>query len=1103
MRMFAKFAGRIFLSALLPAALLAAGCAGGKKPAVVTAAKGDVVKGSLTAIDVNDTQDEIQITVSATSELKPNVFRLSDPPKVIIDLPDTTLGEVKGPISVNNDFISEINLNQFDDAAGSLSRIVIALNRYADYQIQTDGNKLALKILKKAIGEEDETALSAEGVPEEKILGEEFVPTEEGKDLPQANAILDVSREDMPEAVTFRLSADGKLPESIDDFVLSDPARIVVDIPGVSNKYPGGGKIEVNDDNIKDVRLGEHDGKLRVVFDLKSDNAPSYTLDTKGQTLVVTIVKSSPVGEDVAESVKSADTGSSEDIMDQEVAGEKIAEPSPIPEETVDEILPESEFPGSAKVASAGEGGSEESAGTAAAEGEQEAGAVPAENAAQEPELAGAAEEPAVAELKGENVAVEPESGVVAEEAPTAPGEETAVEEEAALAGPEEEVPVESEEAELPPSPSVKLSKLEFHQVKDKNTGKPYSRITLKTDGPVSYEERMEDGRWVMELPGTSVPPAYRRQLDTSAFGGPVKKVSAVEQDGSSAIIVELSSPVKPRVSQEGDVINIDFENPVVAPRKPSVEEGAALAAAEVSFKDDESIDEEIGEEPGADEVVAGTDLKKGKKEGAEDELSYLEEETVSPEERYIEYSKPKKGRYDYVTETIIRDTRSGIGSSGTFYTESSTTRKVWRGRRINLNFKNADIRSIFRLLADISKLNIIVSDDVQGTVTVRLMNVPWDQAMAIILESKGLGAVKMGNIIRIAPADQLKKERELAAAARKAAEQAEELELMLLPVSYATAEDMSERVKSVLTERGKVDVDTRTNTLIIRDIRSALEKAKALVKSLDTQTPQVSIEARIVEATTNYTKAFGIQWGAVAKFGSSTGNPTGVFFPNSVTAQGNVDNGATTTVFGTPIALNYPSNQAPNAAMALRLGSINGVVDLDLQLGLLENSGQGKIISSPKVTVLDNESATIMQGTKIPFITQTSNSGSNVRFENAVVSLEVTPHVTADGAVFMQVTATRNFPDYSNAVQGNPTIQMREATTKVLVKSGNTTVIGGVYSLTKTDSKSGFPYLSRIPIIGWLFRSMDKVRSRQELLVFITPRIVGDERRVVKDIRS
>jgi type IV pilus assembly protein PilQ len=646
-----------------------------------------------------------------------------------------------------------------------------------------------------------------------------------------------------------------------------------------------------------------------------------------------------------------------------------------------------------------------------------------------------------------------------------------------AEAAPPEAEPVPPPSAEAPAAEPVReaavvITGVGFKQLKDRNQ----SRVMIRAnEAGFAYTTRDEPGSIVVTIPNSRLEkPILRREFDTREFRTAITSIAPQGQNGAMEFVIGLEQQVAYSVNQEGADLYVDVEVPAEILRKQTADQVRTGAPAE--------------------ETTAP----------AEEAEVMLSAEQVRPT-RDVE--APKARDYRYVKESFMSD--SGAGEAGGALSDMAAILageyrgRSFTGRKISLDFKDAEIRSIFRLLADISKFNLIISDDVGGRVTVRLNNVPWDQAFAIILQTKGLWFEKYGNIVRIAPAEKLRQERELAAATARASQAAKPLDVLFKPVSYATANDLVRQVRSVLTDRGTVDVDTRTNTLIIKDIRESLEKAKKMVEILDTQTPQVSIESRIVEASTNFTRSFGIVWGGQANFSSATGNPTGAFFPNSIGAQGLGAGAGATTFSGLPVALNYPSPLGQNAGIGLRLGSINNVVDLDVALGLMESQGNAKLISSPKITVLDNEAATISAGTRIPFVTTTSNSGSSVRFENAVTSLNVTPHITNDGSISMQIAATRNEPNFSQLVQGNPVVDQRQASTKVLVKSGNTTVLGGIYSIRTGSVKDSLPGVSKIPIIGWLFRNYSKELRRTELLIFVTPRIVGDEREAVRDIRG
>jgi type IV pilus assembly protein PilQ len=428
-----------------------------------------------------------------------------------------------------------------------------------------------------------------------------------------------------------------------------------------------------------------------------------------------------------------------------------------------------------------------------------------------------------------------------------------------------------------------------------------------------------------------------------------------------------------------------------------------------------------------------------------------------------------------------------------------------YNGRRVDFNVKDIDIKNLLGAIAEISKKNIIVADDVKGTVTIKLRNVPWDQALDIILKSKQLGREEVGNIIRVAPIVTLRAEQKEAADAAKSSLALQPLRVRLIPVNYADAKNLVDKLKDTLTDRGTVSVDGRTNTLIVKDVQEALLRAEGIVRNLDTQTPEVLIESRIVEAATSFSRQVGIQWGGNVSFAPTTGNPTGLIFPNIVQAAGAADdasaplnglNGITTPNF----AVNMPAPIGINngGGIGFVLGSAGGAANLNLRLSAAENSGTIKTISSPRAVTLDNVESSIGQGVSIPF-SQTSAAGVNTTFIEARLELRVTPHVTQEGSIQMKVQVTNNQPNPQlTGANGQPSISRREARTEVLVKDGDTTVIGGIYTRRNSESWNEVPLLSRIPILGWLFKKKAVQDDRTELLIFITPRIVNRSQSVV-----
>jgi type IV pilus assembly protein PilQ len=424
-------------------------------------------------------------------------------------------------------------------------------------------------------------------------------------------------------------------------------------------------------------------------------------------------------------------------------------------------------------------------------------------------------------------------------------------------------------------------------------------------------------------------------------------------------------------------------------------------------------------------------------------------------------------------------------------------------GRRIDLDLKDADIHNVLRLLADVGQVNIITADNVGGQVTIRMRNVPWDQALDVVLQSKKLGKDRKANIIRVAPLSDLEKEREMAIARRKQELQLAPLETRLVPVSYAEASQIQARAKDLLSSRGSIAVDRRTNVLIARDVAGNLDQIEELIRSLDTQTPQVLVEARIVEATSRYLRDVGIQWGGDTSFSPSTGNATGLAFPNSIGIAGGATDPQAPTAGLSPVsnsvgnpnfAVNLPAavGTGSGGAIGLTFGSVDGNLNLAVRLSAAESNGMLRVLSSPRVLTLDNHEARISQGTLIPF-SQVSAQGVQTTFQEAKLQLLVKPHVTADGGVAMHVKINRDEPDFNQtSARGDPTILKREAETELLVMDGHTAVIGGIYTRNAGRNLDQVPFFGDIPLLGLLFQHRRGSDIRGELVIFLTPRIVN-----------
>ncbi len=406
----------------------------------------------------------------------------------------------------------------------------------------------------------------------------------------------------------------------------------------------------------------------------------------------------------------------------------------------------------------------------------------------------------------------------------------------------------------------------------------------------------------------------------------------------------------------------------------------------------------------------------------------------------------------------------------------------VYTGERIQLVFDDADLRDIFQLIAEVSDLNIIVSDDVKGSVTLRLVDVPWDQALDLILDTKNLGMLKKGNVVRVLPKDQIRSMEEAKFTAARNKEKLEDLVTEVVPVSYTAIKNVEGPCKELMTERGKLTADDRNKQVIITDIPSVIDSIKKLIAILDTPERQVMIEARIVEADSTFNRNLGVNWGFT--------------FNNKLITTGWNDVTSKIGFGGNFVIPPGPAGLAEVAGIGTNITFGNLATDttiLDLRLSAMESDGSGKIISRPRVTTLNGEKAKISQGTMIPYQT-VSDDAITTELVEAALSLEVTPVINPDNSIIMEIKATNSSPGTTVATGAGaaPEIDSKEAETKVLVRDGETTVIGGIFVENTDFSENGVPILRSIPFLGNLFKSSQKNNSRSELLIFITPRIIN-----------
>ena len=391
---------------------------------------------------------------------------------------------------------------------------------------------------------------------------------------------------------------------------------------------------------------------------------------------------------------------------------------------------------------------------------------------------------------------------------------------------------------------------------------------------------------------------------------------------------------------------------------------------------------------------------------------------------------------------------------------------EVTDNRRMSLDVQGAEVETVLRSLSEFSGKNIVASKEVQGKVTLRLRNVPWRHALDIVLRAQGLGMIESGQTIVISNLDTLRKEEMDKRAAERAQEELLPMATRIIPISYANAQEMSKAVEKTLTKRGHIEVDARTNSLLVSDIDERLDKAESMIRSLDTRTPQVEIVARLVDVDHTATRSLGINW--------------------NLTNLDVFDAGANEEVHITPDPITGPAG-------TVKFGTVKGFGSLDAQLTALEVANKANIISNPRITTVNNREASVIVGQQIPLIVQDFAGNAVTQLTTIGIKLNVTPHINVGNKITMDVHPEVSDLSSQATVAGGIIINTTMADTRVMVNDGETAVIGGLIRSNESDNNRGVPVLMDIPIIGHLFRTSTKVRQKRELLIFLTPKIIGD----------
>ncbi|QKV61930.1 type IV pilus secretin PilQ [Pseudomonas sp. 43A] len=653
----------------------------------------------------------------------------------------------------------------------------------------------------------------------------------------------------------------------------------------------------------------------------------------------------------------------------------------------------------------------------------------------------------------------------------------------------------------------------------------PGDRVELKLsfDGPPPQPKGYtteSPARIALDLPGVASQLASKN-LDLGS--GNARTATVVEAKDRTRLIVSLTqlAPYNTRVEGNNLFVVVGQGAPAAAPRVAAVTPRAAVAAAAPAKAFVPK-----------NRTIRGVDFQRGTA-GEGNVVIDLSDPTIAPDIQehdgkiilsFTRTQLPDKLRVrldvkDFATpvqfvnagvsgdRTVITVEPSGTYEYSTFQTDNKLTvsirpmtvddlqkrnadRQAYVGEKLSLNFQDIDVRSVLQLIADFTNLNLVASDTVQGGITLRLQNVPWDQALDLVLKTKGLDKRKIGNVLLVAPADEIAaRERQELESQKQIAELAP-LRRELLQVNYAKAADIAKLFQSVtsaeakIDERGSITVDERTNNIIAYQTQDRLDELRRIVAQLDIPVRQVMIEARIVEANVDYDKSLGVRWGGSIQ-NKGNWNTSGV------------SNGTSTTI-GTP---GSTSTNSPFVDMGT-VGNTSGIgiafitdnVLLDLELTAMEKTGNGEIVSQPKVVTSDKETAKILKGTEIPYQEASSSGATSVSFKEASLSLEVTPQITPDNRIIMEVKVTKDEPDYLNKVQDVPPIKKNEVNAKVLVNDGETIVIGGVFSNTQSKVVDKVPFLGDVPYLGRLFRRDVVSEKKSELLVFLTPRIMNNQ---------
>lgn len=462
----------------------------------------------------------------------------------------------------------------------------------------------------------------------------------------------------------------------------------------------------------------------------------------------------------------------------------------------------------------------------------------------------------------------------------------------------------------------------------------------------------------------------------------------------------------------------------------------------------------------------------------------------------YIEDGKAKivikpSGNYDYLAYQADNQFVVSVEKVTEEEAEQRLKEKFpYTGEKLSLNFQNIEVRAVLQLIADFTGLNLVASDTVGGSITLRLQNVPWDQALELVLKTKGLDKRTNGNVMLVAPAEEIAAREKLEIETNKQVAELAPVRLEIIQVNYAKAADivaLLQQDAELISGRGYISSDERTNTISVRETSDKLQQIRTLVDTWDIPVRQVLIEARIVRARSNITEEMGIQWGGSGAT-DTRGGAHNWGFSGSLDGNTEYFNSGTVTY---PNALAVDLGVTRANASSFGIGFTTDNMLLDLELSAFEADGKGEIVAQPKIVTADRQTATIKSGEEIPYQEASSSGATSVSFKEAVLSLEVTPQITPDDKVIMDLKVNQD--DRGEVTAGIPSIDTNEVITQVLVGNGETIVLGGIFQSEQATTVTKTPFLGDIPYIGALFRKTENIDQRSELLIFITPKLIKD----------